>query len=137
MGRKVGSSEHKFQDEKISLLACLYAGRQSYQDQDIVNLLRVQISTNILLFFCFNTSEGFVEEAENKGLLVNWSPQAKVLANKAVGCFFTHCGWNLTIEALSLGVPMVTMPGWSDQQRWKISFDSNLFTCIALVFSWA
>ena len=60
--------------------------------------------------------EGFVEEAENKGLLVNWSPQVKVLANKAVGCFFTHCGWNSTIEALSLGVPMVTMPGQSDQQ---------------------
>ncbi|KAL3598076.1 hypothetical protein D5086_005994 [Populus alba] len=54
--------------------------------------------------------EGFVEEVENKGLLVNWSPQVKVLANKAVGCFFTHCGWNSTIEAL------VTMPGWSDQQ---------------------
>lgn len=60
--------------------------------------------------------EGFVEEVENKGLVVNWSPQVKVLANEAVGCFFTHCGWNSTIEALSLGVPMVTMPGWSDQQ---------------------
>ena len=57
-----------------------------------------------------------MEEVENKGLLVNCSPQVKVLANKAVGCFFTHCGWNSTIEALSLGVPMVTMPGWSDQQ---------------------
>ncbi|KAI9391780.1 hypothetical protein POPTR_007G140600v4 [Populus trichocarpa] len=58
----------------------------------------------------------FVEEVENKGLAVNWSPQVKVLANEAVGCFFTHCSWNSTIEVLSLGVPMVTMPGWSDQQ---------------------
>nr|AFJ52957.1 UDP-glycosyltransferase 1 [Linum usitatissimum]AGD95008.1 UDP-glucosyltransferase [Linum usitatissimum] len=52
---------------------------------------------------------------DNKGLVVKWSPQLKILANKAIGCFLTHCGWNSTIEALSLGVPMVAMPIWSDQ----------------------
>uniref|UniRef100_A0A2P2NY13 Glycosyltransferase n=1 Tax=Rhizophora mucronata TaxID=61149 RepID=A0A2P2NY13_RHIMU len=59
---------------------------------------------------------GFVEEeVAAKGLAVNWVPQVKVLASGAVGCFLTHCGWNSTIEALSLGVPMVAMPLWSDQ----------------------
>ncbi|XP_019160273.1 PREDICTED: UDP-glycosyltransferase 74F2-like [Ipomoea nil] len=52
---------------------------------------------------------------DDKALIVNWSPQLKVLASKAVGCFFTHGGWNSTIEALSLGVPMVAMPQWTDQ----------------------
>ncbi|XWS13100.1 hypothetical protein CRYUN_Cryun36dG0008600 [Craigia yunnanensis] len=57
----------------------------------------------------------FVEEMGDKGLISNWIPQTEVLANEAVGCFFTHCGWNSTIEAMCLGVPMVAMPQWTDQ----------------------
>ncbi|CAN1852702.1 UDP-glycosyltransferase 74B1 [Linum perenne] len=40
---------------------------------------------------------------------------AELLAHEATGCFVTHCGWNSTLEALSLGVPMVAMPQWTDQ----------------------
>lgn len=57
----------------------------------------------------------FLEDLGDKGLIVNWSPQVKLLQDEAVGCFFSHCGWNSTIEALSLGVPMVGMPQWTDQ----------------------
>ncbi|KAM7497040.1 hypothetical protein LguiA_021454 [Lonicera macranthoides] len=57
----------------------------------------------------------FVEEATKKGLVVPWCPQLEVLAHEAIGCFVTHCGWNSTLEALSLGVPMVAMPQWTDQ----------------------
>ncbi|XP_022722111.1 UDP-glycosyltransferase 74F2-like [Durio zibethinus] len=57
----------------------------------------------------------FKEETVDKGLIVNWSPQLEVLSNEAVGCFLTHSGWNSTTEALSLGVPMVAMPQWTDQ----------------------
>ncbi|EXB61153.1 UDP-glycosyltransferase 74F2 [Morus notabilis] len=59
--------------------------------------------------------KGFVDDTSDRGLVVSWCPQLEVLANDAVGCFVTHCGWNSTLEALSLGVPMVAMPQWSDQ----------------------
>ena len=57
----------------------------------------------------------FKSEAQERGLIVSWCPQLEVLAHSAVGCFVTHSGWNSTLEALSLGVPMVTIPQWADQ----------------------
>ncbi|KAK6158740.1 hypothetical protein DH2020_006054 [Rehmannia glutinosa] len=57
----------------------------------------------------------FAQETSEKGLIVSWCPQLDVLSHEAVCCFVTHCGWNSTLEALSLGVPMVAMPQWSDQ----------------------
>lgn len=57
----------------------------------------------------------FKEETAEKGLVVSWCPQLEVLAHRAIGCFLTHGGWNSTLEALSLGVPMVVAPLWLDQ----------------------
>ncbi|KAL8469501.1 hypothetical protein ACS0TY_032372 [Phlomoides rotata] len=57
----------------------------------------------------------FVHASRDKALFVHWSPQLEVLSNKAIGCFFSHGGWNSTTEALSLGVPMVVLPQWTDQ----------------------
>ncbi|XP_034228297.1 UDP-glycosyltransferase 74E2-like [Prunus dulcis] len=77
--------------------------------------------------------KGFAEETSEKGLVVSWCPQLEVLAHEAVGCFVTHCGWNSTLEALSLGVPMVAVPQWADQSTnakfimdvWKIGLKAQ------------
>ena len=76
----------------------------------------------------------FLQETAKRGLVVGWCPQLDVLAHKAIGCFMTHCGWNSTLEALSLGVPMVAMPQWTDQTTnakfimdvWKVGFRVKL-----------
>ncbi|KAK1418562.1 hypothetical protein QVD17_27707 [Tagetes erecta] len=50
-----------------------------------------------------------------RGLVVEWCRQLDVLAHESIGCFVTHCGFNSTLEAVSLGVPVVGMPQISDQ----------------------
>lgn len=59
--------------------------------------------------------DGFVESTKEKGLIVRWCNQLELLAHPAICCFVSHCGWNSTLEGLSLGVPMVGVPQWTDQ----------------------
>ncbi|OMO68456.1 UDP-glucuronosyl/UDP-glucosyltransferase [Corchorus capsularis] len=59
--------------------------------------------------------EGFLEMVSERGHLVKWAPQQQVLAHPATGGFWTHCGWNSTLESLSEGVPMICQPFFADQ----------------------
>lgn len=58
---------------------------------------------------------GFVEETKGRGLVVNWCVQLEVLSHTSVAAFMSHCGWNSTLEALSLGVPVLALGVWTDQ----------------------
>ncbi|CAK7330003.1 unnamed protein product [Dovyalis caffra] len=59
--------------------------------------------------------EGFLEKAGDKGKVVQWSPQEKVLAHPSIACFITHCGWNSSMETLTAGIPVIAFPQWGDQ----------------------
>ncbi|KAM0837050.1 hypothetical protein ACQ4PT_061921 [Festuca glaucescens] len=52
---------------------------------------------------------------EGQGMVVEWCDQQAVLSHPSVGCFVTHCGWNSTVEAMALGVPVVAAPSMFDQ----------------------
>ncbi|TKY53005.1 UDP-glycosyltransferase 73C2 [Spatholobus suberectus] len=60
--------------------------------------------------------ERFEERVKERGILIRgWAPQVLILSHKAVGAFFTHCGWNSILEAICAGVPLVTFPMFADQ----------------------
>ncbi|XP_050379450.1 UDP-glycosyltransferase 74F2-like [Argentina anserina] len=104
-----------------SVVYVAFGSMASLSDKQMKELALGLKATNFHFLWVVRASEEeklpdkLKEETAEKGLLVNWSPQLEVLSHKAIGCFFTHGGWNSTIEALSSGVPMVVMPQWTDQ----------------------
>lgn len=69
----------------------------------------------------------------NTGLVLPWCDQLRVLCNSSVGGFWTHCGWNSTLEAVFAGVPILTFPLFLDQdpnsnqivEDWRIGWRVN------------
>ncbi|XP_062092563.1 UDP-glycosyltransferase 76F1-like [Humulus lupulus] len=59
---------------------------------------------------------GFIENLGGRGHIVKWAPQQQVLAHLAVGAFWTHSGWNSTMECICEGVPMICRPSFIDQK---------------------
>ncbi|KAJ6964885.1 UDP-glycosyltransferase 87A1-like [Populus alba x Populus x berolinensis] len=57
----------------------------------------------------------FKDGGGDMGLVVPWCDQLRVLGHSAVGGFWTHCGWNSSLEAVFAGVPMLTYPLFWDQ----------------------
>ncbi|KAK9116473.1 hypothetical protein Sjap_015420 [Stephania japonica] len=59
--------------------------------------------------------DGFIKRVASRGQIVGWAPQRDVLAHPSVACFLSHCGWNSTIEGLSMGIPFLCWPYFADQ----------------------
>ncbi|KAL9229799.1 hypothetical protein vseg_005228 [Gypsophila vaccaria] len=57
----------------------------------------------------------FLEKTKDRGLIVSWCNQERVLMHPSIQCFLTHCGWNSTLEAVIGGVPVIAYPDWTDQ----------------------
>ncbi|XP_078170503.1 UDP-glycosyltransferase 76B1-like [Carex rostrata] len=59
--------------------------------------------------------DGFLKATHGIGKIVEWAPQRDILAHHAIGGFWTHSGWNSTVESIAEGVPMICTPFFSDQ----------------------
>ncbi|GLU02285.1 hypothetical protein SLE2022_195390 [Rubroshorea leprosula] len=60
--------------------------------------------------------EDFNEIVRDRGYIMNWAPQKEVLTHEAVGGFWSHCGWNSTLESITEGIPMICQPYFGDQK---------------------
>ncbi|KZV21981.1 crocetin glucoside glucosyltransferase-like [Dorcoceras hygrometricum] len=60
--------------------------------------------------------KGFLDLISERGLIVQgWAPQAKILSQKSVGAFVSHCGTSSLTESLYFGVPVIALPFKFDQ----------------------
>ncbi|KAL1370863.1 hypothetical protein HN51_001048 [Arachis hypogaea] len=56
----------------------------------------------------------FLEDTKERGLVVKWCQQDRVLMHPSIACFVSHCGFNSMIETILAGVPVVGFPFYSD-----------------------
>ncbi|XP_020251591.1 scopoletin glucosyltransferase-like [Asparagus officinalis] len=60
--------------------------------------------------------QGFEDRVEGKGLIIKgWAPQILILNHGSIGGYMTHCGWNSTLEGISIGLPFITWPIFAEQ----------------------
>ncbi|KAF7120809.1 hypothetical protein RHSIM_Rhsim13G0046300 [Rhododendron simsii] len=67
------------------------------------------------------------------GMVVPWCDQLKVLCHPSIGGFWTHCGWNSTVENFFAGLPLLAFPIAMDQvpisklvaEDWKIGWKAK------------
>lgn len=70
------------------------------------------------------------EICRDKGVILPWCDQLRVLMHPSIGGFWSHCGWNSTREGMFYGLPFLTFPIMMDQplnskyivEDWKIGW---------------
>ncbi|XP_023638718.1 UDP-glycosyltransferase 76E5 isoform X2 [Capsella rubella] len=87
-------------------------------------------SNQPFLWVIRNGYESLPEEVSKmvseRGYIVKWAPQSEVLAHPAVGGFWSHCGWNSTLESIAEGVPMICRP-FNGEQNLNAVYIENVW----------
>ncbi|KAK9761877.1 hypothetical protein K7432_012893 [Basidiobolus ranarum] len=110
--------------EEGSVIYISFGSVAVLSEPQIHHLAQALLSTNRRFLWVLRQPEGctsslpenFLKDTKEQGLIVSWSPQPKVLAHRAVRVFLTHCGWGSSIEAISLGKPLIAWPCFAEQK---------------------
>ncbi|XP_038902528.1 UDP-glycosyltransferase 87A1-like [Benincasa hispida] len=103
-----------------------YLSVSSAQMDEIV--AGVKASGVRFLWVARGDDDRFKDVDRETGMVVGWCDQLRVLCHRAIGGFWTHGGWNSTLEGVFAGVPMLAWPIFWDQfpnskkiaEDWKV-----------------
>ncbi|KAL5055869.1 hypothetical protein RYX36_036551 [Vicia faba] len=100
-----------WEEKELTEMACgLVKSRQNF-----LWVIRPETVTEVFAWL-ESLSEDIKLGVAEKGCIVKWAPQSEVLAHEAVGGFWSHCGWNSTLESLCEGIPIICQPYFGDQR---------------------
>ncbi|CAK8575852.1 unnamed protein product [Lathyrus sativus] len=100
-----------WEEKELTEMACgLVKSRQNF-----LWVIRPETVTDVSVWL-ESLSEDVKLGVTERGCIVKWAPQSEVLAHEAVGGFWSHCGWNSTLESLCEGVPIICQPYFGDQR---------------------
>jgi len=90
------------------------------------------------LYVAHRETSRLKDKCGDKGMVIPWCDQLKVLSHSSIGGFWSHCGWNSTLDTVFSGVPILTFPLAHDQHPnstqivdewkngWKVEKSSKL-----------
>ncbi|CAB4266566.1 unnamed protein product [Prunus armeniaca] len=114
----------QFLNDQVTLGSVLYVSFGTQADLSDAQLDQVGLGLEealvpfllVVRSTTWSPPNGLEERLEGKGLIVReWVNQHRILSHRAIGGFFSHCGWNSVIESISAGVPILAWPMIAEQ----------------------
>ncbi|MED6143926.1 hypothetical protein PIB30_010283 [Stylosanthes scabra] len=112
----------------------LYVSQGSFlsTSRDQIDEIAFGLKESGVSFLWVQRDEGskLKEICGDRGLVLPWCDQLRVLSHHAIGGFWSHCGWNSTREGVFCGVPFLSYPLFMDQplnckyivEDWKVGW---------------
>lgn len=114
-----GSSVRFSNDQLREIALALNAAKCPFilvaKEQDEINQLEGKYDNKYGDWWQVDSFKELVVNNKRCFIIKGWAPQVLVLEHGAIGGFMTHCGWNSILEALTMGIPLITWPLFAEQ----------------------